>query len=134
MQLGIEVVADEGPSTRALHRWLLRDPDTAPTAPALRARHEQAGAMGPGLDLIDVVVSNAIGLSGLLLAIANWRTSRGDSPEVRIEHNGVTVTVTSTEPEQIAQLVRTLTGEPPAAPGPDAPSTPAAADGASPRG
>ncbi|MFJ2729340.1 hypothetical protein [Streptomyces collinus] len=134
IQLEIEVVGDDGPLTRALHRWLLRDPDTAPLAPALRGRHEEAGAMGPGLDLIDVVVSNAIGLSGLLLAVANWRTSRGNRSEVRIEHNGVTVTVTSAESRQIAQLVHTLTGRPPAVPGPEDPSTPAAADGAPPRG
>ncbi|MFJ8085326.1 hypothetical protein ACIQ6Y_32590 [Streptomyces sp. NPDC096205] len=97
------------------------------------ARHPPSGAsLVPRVG--SVVVSNTIGLSALLLAVANWRTSRGNRSDVRIEHNGVTVTVTSAEPQQIAQLVRTLTGEPPAVSGPDDPSTPATADGAPPRG
>ncbi|MFI5687186.1 hypothetical protein [Streptomyces sp. NPDC051636] len=112
MRLGIEVPGDEGGQLRSLQSWLARDPATAGSVLSLRARDERPGAMGgaTGLDLIDVVLSNAVGLGGLLLAVANWRQSRGNAPRVRVEHEGVTVTVSGADPAQIERLVRDLTG------------------------
>lgn len=109
MRLGITVLDDDGGQLRALQRWLLRDQDTAGATLALRARDAAPGAMGPGLDLIDVVLSNAVGLGGLLLAVATWRRSRGNAPSVQVEHEGVTVTVNGADAEQIERLVRQLT-------------------------
>lgn len=109
MRLGITVLDDDGGQLRALQRWLLRDPDTAGASLTLRGRNATPGAMGPGLDLIDVVLSNAVGLGGLLLAVASWRQSRGNRPSVRVERDGVTVTVSGTDADQIERLVRQLT-------------------------
>ncbi|MFE5819162.1 hypothetical protein ACFQ6S_37835 [Streptomyces sp. NPDC056479] len=109
MRLGISVLDDDGGQLRALHRFLLRDPDTAGETLVLRARNATPGAMGSGLDLIDVVLSNAVGLGGLLLAVATWRHSRVNGPSVQVERDGVTVTVRSADAEQIARLVRQLT-------------------------
>ncbi|MFD7000006.1 effector-associated constant component EACC1 [Streptomyces mirabilis] len=110
MRLDIEVLEDDGRQLRALRRWLMRDPDTAGASLSLRDRQERPGTMGGGLELIDVVLSNAVGLGGLLLAVANWRQSRGNGPEVRVEHRGVTVTVSGADPRHIERLVRQLTG------------------------
>ncbi|QIY71189.2 hypothetical protein HEP84_20410 [Streptomyces sp. RLB1-33] len=53
-------------------------------------------------------LSNAVGLGGLLLAVANWRQSRRNGPEVRVEHRGVTVS--GADPRHIERLVRQLSG------------------------
>lgn len=82
--------------------------------------------MGGGLELINVVLSNAVGLGGLLLAVANWRQSRGSGAEVRVEHRGVTVTVSGADPRHIERLVRQLTG--PSAEAGDDTSDPATLD------
>ncbi|WP_164904754.1 effector-associated constant component EACC1 [Streptomyces cyaneus] len=116
MRLGITVLDDDGGQLRALQRWLLRDPDTAGATLTLRGRNAAPGAMGPGLDLIDVVLSNAVSLGGLLVAVASWRQSRGNRPSVRVERDGVTVTVSGTDAEQIERLVRQLTAPPAAEP------------------
>ena len=113
MRLGIEVPDGDGEHLRSLQRWLLRDPDMAGATFALRGRHEQPGAMGVGLDLIDVVVSNSVGLGGLILAVANWRRSRANAPSVLVEHQGVTVTVNGADPRQVERLVNRLTGQEP---------------------
>ncbi|GAA3578701.1 effector-associated constant component EACC1 [Streptomyces osmaniensis] len=109
MRLGITVLDDDGGQLRALQRWLLRDQDTAGATLTLRARDAAPGTMGPGLDLIDVVLSNTVGLGGLLLAVAAWRRSRGNHPSVQVEHEGVVVTVSGADAEQIERLVRQLT-------------------------
>lgn len=128
MRLGIEVLDDDGRQLRALRSWLMRDPDTGKALLGLRGRHEQPGSMGSGsLDLIDVVLSNAVGLSGLLVAVAGWRQSRGNRPQVRVEHQGVTVTVSGADPREIERLVRDLTRQDPESgdgvPGPGTPVT-----------
>lgn len=110
MRLDIEVLEDDGRQLVALQRWLMWDPDTAGASLSLRDRQERPGTMGDGLELINVVLSNAVGLGGLLLAVANWRQSRGNGPEVRVEHRGVTVIVSGADPRHIDQLVRQLSG------------------------
>ncbi|GAA3829816.1 hypothetical protein GCM10022403_073820 [Streptomyces coacervatus] len=113
MRLGIEVPDGDGEQLRSLQRWLLRDPDTADATFDLRGRHEQPGAMGGGLELIDVVLSNSVGLGGLILAVANWRQSRANAPSVQVEHEGVTVTVEGADLRQIERLVDRLIGQGP---------------------
>lgn len=73
------------------------------------------GATGPGhmgaegLELINVVLSNAIALGSLIMSIVSWRASRPRRPPVRIEMNGVSVVVESDEPETLRAILETLT-------------------------
>ncbi|WP_051827480.1 effector-associated constant component EACC1 [Streptomyces bicolor] len=126
MRLGITVLDDDGGHLRALQRWLLRDPDSAGATLTLRGRNATPGAMGPGLDLIDVVLSNVVALGGLLVAVATWRQSRANAPRVLVEREGVTVTVSGTDAEQIERLVRQLTAPQTTEPGDGTPAATAA--------
>jgi phage-related tail protein len=93
----------------SLYRWLVLDPDlrghakvsTAPAAP-------EAGHMGGALDTVNIVLGNTIALGNLLVAVAAWRGSRRNPPEVRLERDGVAVTVRDASPEDVERILRIL--------------------------
>ncbi len=62
--------------------------------------------MGGPLEVVNVVVSNTIALGSLLVAVAAWRGSRSSPPEVRLERDGVTVTVQGASPEVVEQILK----------------------------
>ncbi|WP_436760271.1 effector-associated constant component EACC1 [Streptosporangium sp. V21-05] len=92
-----------------LARWLANDPV------AKSAEFSPVGdpeEMGAG-EVIQATVESATALGGLVVAIAAWRDSRRNSafsrqPRVRIEKNGVSVTVDG-DPEEIERIIRALT-------------------------
>jgi hypothetical protein len=100
----------DGAELTSLYRWLRDDPDvrrdaklTAVSTPA------QRGDMGGALELVNVVLSNSIALSSLVVAVASWIGSRRtSSPVVRLEYNGVTVTIDTDSPEAIEAVLRGL--------------------------
>lgn len=47
--------------------------------------------MGSTLEVVNVVLSNAIAFSSLLVAIASWRSSRPKPTKIKVERNGVEV-------------------------------------------
>ncbi|GAA4237164.1 hypothetical protein GCM10022254_48530 [Actinomadura meridiana] len=111
-RLSIGDASDEA-ELRSLYRWLTDDPDvrrqakvTAVDAPT------QRGDMGPTLELVNVVLSNSIALSSLVVAVASWigsrRTSNGTV--VWIEYEGVRVAVDADSPEAIEAVIRALQG------------------------
>ncbi len=63
----------------------------------------------PVLELINVVASNTIALGNLVLSVALWRASRpSPPPSVRIEANGVSVTVNTDDQETLRELTEML--------------------------
>ncbi|NEA29646.1 hypothetical protein G3I70_45165 [Actinomadura bangladeshensis] len=109
-------VADssDGTETASLYRWLAQDPDvrrdaevTIVPAPA------RPGDMGGSLEVVNVVLSNAIAFSSLVVAVAAWIGSRRSSagPVVRIERDGVAVTISADSPEAVREVLRALDGE-----------------------
>jgi hypothetical protein len=116
VQVRVQVAAEDGgPGVHSLFRWLSQDPDVTPVELRL-VGHDDQGALG-ALEVIDVVVSNVIALSSLLVAIATWRGARSPAAVTRIEHNGVSVHLASADTQDIERVLRQLTqGTEPAAP------------------
>ena len=93
----------------SLHQWLQDDYGLPrDTAVALRTAPGPE-AMGGAWEAIDVVLTHATALAGLALAVATWRRTRAEPPTVRIEANGVTVTLTAGQ-DHDAESVRRLLG------------------------
>lgn len=108
LRLRIRVAGDEG-QVWSLRRWLARDPGLAGVEHELSAESLEPGSMGgSALDVINVVVSNSIGMASLLLAVANWRASRNEPAEVTVEHDSAVVTVAENSPEDITRIVDVL--------------------------
>ncbi|MEU5164372.1 hypothetical protein AB0G74_32795 [Streptomyces sp. NPDC020875] len=117
-----------------LFRWLSMDPDLKTTARlTLRPAPPGPGEMGGAFEIVSAVLGHTLALSGLVVAVANWRATRGGdrAPGVRIERGGVVVEVRDGSPETVERITRALTagaggGEPDPAPGDDTPAAPGA--------
>ncbi|OKK02612.1 hypothetical protein AMK26_23675 [Streptomyces sp. CB03234] len=66
------------------------------------------GAMGQPLELVSVLLSNTIALGNLLVAVAAWRQSRPRQPSVRIEVNGRSFILDTSNPGELEALARAL--------------------------
>lgn len=96
-------------SLTSLYRWLVQDPDVAQQADvSLESEQAVAGEMGGAFEVINAVVANGIALGSLAVACATWRAARPTAPAVRIERNGVTVTVEDASPETVRRIVDAL--------------------------
>ncbi|WP_413102642.1 effector-associated constant component EACC1 [Streptomyces sp. Inha503] len=109
MQFRLRVDAAEGsPGVLDLYRWLTEDPDVAGAAEVALVDEEDRGDTLGGLEAISTVVSNLTSLGSLLLAVATWRDARGCGADTRVERDGVSLRVESTDPETIRRLLRQL--------------------------
>lgn len=120
----VDIVLDEGSDERSsaaasltsLYRWLAQDPDVAQQAEvALESGRPGAGEMGDAFEVINVVVTHTLALGSLAVACATWRASRPSAPAVRIERDGVTVTVEDGSPEAVRRVVDALSAPRPPA-------------------
>ncbi|AQA13275.1 hypothetical protein ABTY63_39175 [Streptomyces solisilvae] len=109
MQFRLRVDAAEGaPGVFDLYRWLTEDPDAADAAElALVDEGDHADTLG-GLEIISIVVSNLTALGNLLVAVATWRDARARGADTRVERDGVSLRVESSDPETIRRLLRQL--------------------------
>lgn len=110
MELTLNVVGAAGSrECHALRSWLLRERELRATALVSPGGPVGLGYMGAGeLEILNVVLSNAIALGSLVTAVASWRASRPSRPSVRIEANGVAVTVDTDDPETLRALVQAV--------------------------
>lgn len=100
----------DGTELTSLYRWVSQDPDVRRDAKVTGVPAQaQPGDMGGALELVNVVLSNSIALSSLVVAVASWIGSRRASPPaVRIEYEGVSVTIDADSPEAIEAALRAL--------------------------
>lgn len=110
-------VADssDGTETASLFRWLAQDPDVRRDAKVtIVPGPARSGEMSGSLEVVNVVLSNAIAFSGLVVAVAAWIGSRRSTsgPVVRIERDGASVTISADSPEAVRDVLRALEGEP----------------------
>lgn len=105
----------------SLYRWLSSDTELRGLAEvSVGSVPSPRGAMGGVPELLDVVLANSIALGGLVVAVATWRGSRPQAPQVRIERDGTTVTVRDGSAETVERILRVLgTDASGPAPGPD---------------
>lgn len=105
----VRIGVDEG-SVLALYQWLAEDSDVRRNTALSLAHGGRPGDMG-GLEVINVVVSNVIAFSGLVVAITSWWGSRTNAPPVEIERDGVRVIVNDDSPETIQRVIEALSAD-----------------------
>lgn len=72
----------------------------------------RTGHMGGVLDVVDLVAGAGFDLANLVATVVMWRAGRPRQPTVVIEgDNGVRVEITSSDPSEIARIVRALEQE-----------------------
>ncbi|MFF3328615.1 hypothetical protein ACFYWX_03485 [Streptomyces sp. NPDC002888] len=100
---------DTGDHLASLYRWLLQDSDVTDHIDVRHGRGTAPpGAMSGTLEVINLAVSNSIALAGLFVTVGAWRRTRRGAPEVRIERDGLVLTVTGDDPEKVRALVADL--------------------------
>ncbi|GAA2513711.1 effector-associated constant component EACC1 [Pilimelia columellifera] len=112
MDIYLRVDATPGTLLELAH-WLAQDHQLPPESRDPRLTPGAEAHMGATLDLLQLVIGNAIALSALLVSVDRWRRSRPDRPTVRVvarQPDGATVTVESDDPEALATLVREWDG------------------------
>ncbi|MFE6162132.1 hypothetical protein ACFQ7F_24840 [Streptomyces sp. NPDC056486] len=126
MELALKADEVVGGESEALLRWLHEEQSLRGQARVVMGGTQIPGGMGGfPLDVVNVALSNSIALGSLLTTLVAWRSSRpSPQPSVRIEVNGVLVTVNTDDPEAIRSLIELLRGAAPDSdPGADGPSS-----------
>ncbi|MET9557422.1 hypothetical protein [Streptomyces sp. NPDC006645] len=93
----------------SLGRWLVAEPELRGRAQVVAGVGESGqGRMGGGLEVVNVVLANSIALGSLITAVLTWRGSRARPPQVRLERDGVVVTVQDGSPEAVERILAVL--------------------------
>lgn len=114
LQLHLETL-DDGPAPDidtllSLQQWLVGERDI------VRAEIGLSGAARPGelsgtVEIISLAIGTGLSVGQLLLAVSNWRRSRPAAPAVvltRLDPDGVSVRIESSDPEAVAVAARAL--------------------------
>ncbi|MEU8763595.1 hypothetical protein [Streptomyces sp. NPDC048659] len=119
------VVAGPGRELTSLHRWIAQDREVVrETRVTLSAAPLRDGDMGADFESVSAVVSNALALGSLVVAVLAWRDSRPTPPSVRIERDGTAVELTgdAADAENVRRIVTALGGATGAAQPPEPPA------------
>ncbi|MEU9670497.1 hypothetical protein AB0E25_33985 [Streptomyces bobili] len=132
MELVLKVDEVLGGETETLLRWLHEERDLQGQARVFMGGTQPSppGSMGFPLEVVNVVLSNSIALGSLVTTVVAWRSSRpSPPPTVRIEVNGVPITMNTDDPEVLRSLIETLrSADSGSGPGSDTPDTTSASD------
>ncbi|GAA2628070.1 effector-associated constant component EACC1 [Streptomyces axinellae] len=93
----------------SLHQRLLDDDGLPRDAALTLCAAPGPESMGGAWEAVGVVLTHATALANLALAVATWRRTHAEPPGVRIEANGVTVTLPAGQ-DHDAESVRRLLG------------------------
>jgi hypothetical protein len=95
-----------------LRDWLNRDHRLSHGSTVATGGEPADGAMSGTLEWLQFAVESALGLSQLLVAIAAWRASRPDKPNVlvsaEVAHGIEVVRIDTGDPEALDKAVRAL--------------------------
>ncbi|MGE7389020.1 effector-associated constant component EACC1 [Streptomyces sp. NPDC004126] len=99
-----------GDELASFAQWLRDEPDIHRHARIEWAAATPAdGEMGGALDVVKLIVESGFQLANLGLAYAAWRATRpAATPQITVERDGVSITMTEHDPEAVARLVRAL--------------------------
>ncbi|MFE5664873.1 hypothetical protein ACFQ7N_23215 [Streptomyces niveus] len=102
---------DHTQAASSLYRWLVAEPELRGQARVAGGAGEVGeGRMGDALEVVNVVLANSIALGSLVTAVVAWRGSRARPPQVRLERNGVVVTVQDSSPETVERILAMWNG------------------------
>ena len=106
-------VVDERDATAisSFFRWLTRDREMRRHAEVSLAHAGSAGEMG-ALDLINVVLTQSVGLLSLAVAYAAWRDSRVKAPQIAVTVGGTTIVLADESAASMQWKLRALLDDP----------------------
>lgn len=109
IQISVVEEKDDDSTVASLYRWLAQDEELGRSVRFSRVGAAgRLGEMSSGLELINVIVSNAIALSSLIVALASWRESRATPSIISIQRNGVTIAIDDSSPECVQRAIAEL--------------------------
>lgn len=112
MQVRLRV--EDGGEGGDLLRWLRNDPVAAHAKLSVLPAEPGQSEMGVA-DVVQAVLDDPAGFSGLVIAAAAWRDARrqgrnrATAPTVKIQYGEVTVEITHDDPAEIRRIIDTLT-------------------------
>jgi hypothetical protein len=96
---------------RALQDWLIADRSVSQWGIANLACSEppKPGEQSMLFDIVEISITSAFSATSLGFSIATWRSSRSTDPSVTVERpDGVKVTISDSDPENVRRLMRQL--------------------------
>lgn len=116
LQIHLEALGD-GPAPDvdtllSLQRWLVGEPGLVQSEIGLSTAGRD-GELGAAVEIISLVIGTGLSAGQLLLAISNWRRTRPAAPAVvltRIDPDGTSVRIESSDPAAVAAAARALDG------------------------
>jgi hypothetical protein len=117
LQIHLEAVGDTPPpdvdTLLSLQRWLVGEPDVVQSEIGLSTATPRPGELGAAIEIISLVLGTGLSVAQLLLAVAQWRSTRPAAPAViltRIDPDGTSVRIESADPAAVAAAARALDG------------------------
>ncbi|MEV0530060.1 hypothetical protein AB0I66_42305 [Streptomyces sp. NPDC050439] len=108
VRLELQVGLGAGES-RSLQGWLRADPAVRRSVVVgARADVPGPGQMGAALDVLELVTGNGWSAASFVLAVAAWRQSRPQRPQVEIRRGETVIVLAEGSEEEIARAVRAL--------------------------
>jgi hypothetical protein len=100
----IQVAIEEPTELLSLYHWLRLDDDVASNATVTSQATTDSGTMS-ALEIINVVLSQASGYTGLALAILAWRRSQSTHSAITLKRPDGQVLTISGSPEVTSDLI-----------------------------
>jgi hypothetical protein len=101
----VDITAEGGGLTlHSLYHWLREDDDVVRVAELSAGSTANTGRMGT-LDVVNVVLANAVGFSTLVMGYVSWRAARAETADVTFTIDGLSVTVRNASAETVQRLL-----------------------------
>ncbi|GAA3456313.1 effector-associated constant component EACC1 [Dactylosporangium matsuzakiense] len=116
LQIHLEPMGD-GPASDIdellnLQQWLVGEPGIVQSEIGLSTGAED-GQLSGAVEIISLVLGTGLSVAQLLLAVAQWRSTRPSAPAIvltRIDPDGTSVRIESADPAAVAAAARALDG------------------------
>lgn len=113
MRVRLRVQGDDPDDVRNLRSWLQQERDVRTHGDLRYADTTGTEDMGPGVELLSLLVGSGLTLLQVGLAVAQWRDTRHPAPTVTITReteDGRTITVETSDPAAVARAMHELGG------------------------
>lgn len=93
----------------SLHSWLLDEPKARRHAsPRIIGRPAAQGDLGLVMDVVQLAIGTGFDAAALGVSLAQWKKSKAPQFSISVEHNGRTVTVSGTDPDEVERAIQQL--------------------------